>query len=550
MLGYKIYFCDKKPDVASVEPKSIIFKPMDSGWNDFGFKCKYSYYIVEGDKSADVAGSLFLGFVGEHENIVSMQVKTDGALCSADDFPPFFTLQGEMSDYRSFVAKHDVEDADKLLSAMNDMVVARQEVDRDDWYAAALKSEVFSLAFMRDSGRFFAFHNADSVLGGLKGEDFSRISSQFRLEYNLSGFSSAHCFDLNFDLKSILPKRINVLIGRNGLGKSQALNFMVQSLLGDGEYFVDRHNGRPMISRVLAIATPGETLNTFPAERSNRGIEYKRLVLDRNYKSETSRSFSQLCVQLARNEGDIGEQTRWKLFVNSLACLSGYENIVLPVDGIITAQNSNIFTVDDQKYIQLKELARGGEQAKLELWGGISRQASPSKYLDGIICPLSSGQLAFIKFAVQACLFIENGSLVLLDEPETHLHPNYISEFVRLLDRLLEATGSVAVIATHSAYFVREVPRSQVLVFKQSEVGGVDVQNPRLKTFGADIGSISYFVFEDEISNILVEELVEKLPSDTEERFAVLEELKEELSSEVLMYLRRSLAEGEQSEKD
>ncbi|MHC5791870.1 AAA family ATPase, partial [Streptococcus pyogenes] len=76
--------------------------------------------------------------------------------------------------------------------------------------------------------------------------------------------------------------------------------------------------------------------------------------------------------------------------------------------------------------------------------------------------PLSSGQLSFFKFALLACLHIENGSFVLLDEPETHLHPSMISDFITLLDNILERTGSYALIATHSTYFVREVAREQV----------------------------------------------------------------------------------------
>lgn len=161
--------------------------------------------------------------------------------------------------------------------------------------------------------------------------------------------------------------------------------------------------------------------------------------------------------------------------------------------------------------------------------------------LNSNIFPLSSGQLAFIKFLVQACLFVENGTLVLLDEPETHLHPNFISKFVRVLDRLLKLTGSIAIIATHSAYFVREVPKKQVLVFKEDTHGHVDIQNPRLKTFGADVGAISYFVFEDEITNALVEDILENFPKNLDEQTKFLHELKDELSSDVMMYICRKL---------
>ncbi|MBF4349710.1 AAA family ATPase, partial [Vibrio anguillarum] len=80
-------------------------------------------------------------------------------------------------------------------------------------------------------------------------------------------------------------------------------------------------------------------------------------------------------------------------------------------------------------------------------------------------------------------------SFVLLDEPETHMHPNMIADFVGLLDQLLEDTGSQALIATHSAYFVREISREQVHVLLKNESDEISIVSPRLRTFGADIES-------------------------------------------------------------
>ena len=397
---------------------------------------------------------------------------------------------------------------------------------------------------------FFAFHNADSVLHGLEGDSFSIISTEFSLSYELAGFSEHHHFDMNFETDSILPKRISVLIGRNGLGKSQALHTIVSSLMKGDERFCDRELGRPMISRLLAIATPGETVNTFPQERVNKRIQYRRLILNRSSRAKLSKGFGDLCVQLARSEESIGDNNRWMLFKDSIQVFPDIKNIVIPLAKDPSVSASHVLRVKGKCYIPLLKLNSGGEQARLEVQGAIVSNANPMVSIYGDIFPLSSGQLAFIKFIVQACLFVENGTLVLLDEPETHLHPNFISEFIRILDRLLKLTGSIAVIATHSAYFVREIPRTQVLVFKRSLDGQVDIQNPRLKTFGADVGAISYFVFEDEITNGLVEDLLKQFPQTQEDRRSLLSELETELSSDVGMYLRRKLKMEVVSEGD
>lgn len=75
-------------------------------------------------------------------------------------------------------------------------------------------------------------------------------------------------------------------------------------------------------------------------------------------------------------------------------------------------------------------------------------------------------------------MHIENGSLLLIDEPETHLHPNFISLIISALHKILTATGSYSIISTHSVYIVREVPQDQVIILERGEKNNV-VQNNR-----------------------------------------------------------------------
>jgi energy-coupling factor transporter ATP-binding protein EcfA2 len=158
---------------------------------------------------------------------------------------------------------------------------------------------------------------------------------------------------------------------------------------------------------------------------------------------------------------------------------------------------------------------------------------------DSKLVPLSSGQLTFIRFAANACLHIENGTMVLIDEPETHLHPNYVSDFIRLLDTLLAQTGSFAILATHSAYFVREVTRSQVIVLRQVADNRVETVSPRLKTLGADIGEISHFVFEDTYFGSLLAQVRDNLAERPNQAPKILKLLEGEVSTEALMSLQR-----------
>lgn len=79
------------------------------------------------------------------------------------------------------------------------------------------------------------------------------------------------------------------------------------------------------------------------------------------------------------------------------------------------------------------------------------------------------------------------------------------------MDALLEATGSAAIIATHSVYFVREVFREQVTVLSVDSENLVQAQRPKLRTFGAEVGAISYFVFGEDEPSKLAEEVERRL---------------------------------------
>jgi predicted ATP-binding protein involved in virulence len=67
---------------------------------------------------------------------------------------------------------------------------------------------------------------------------------------------------------------------------------------------------------------------------------------------------------------------------------------------------------------------------------------------------------------------------------------------IDILYRLLQATGSIAIIATHSSYVVREVTRESVKVMSLEE-RALSIDTPRMQTFGASIDTISQFVFGD-----------------------------------------------------
>lgn len=540
---FQVRFASKE-----IMPRSgqVIIYPENDGWNDFGFhiNCRFKAASVVSDGA--LSGKLFLGFIpswGEGKPTQEEQLYDGSSLpsvlreldrdeCGPEDLEQFFTMLPDMATYRGVVSTFGVQESDRLLRSMHDLVVSRDT--KNTWFEKAIGTEVFSRGFMRNSEPFFAFHNADSVLSGVVDEDLSAVSKSIDLSFSLEGFSNRHEIGFRFGSEDVIPRRINVLIGKNGLGKSQVLKAFCRAALGyedKGVKFRDHDTGsdRPMISRILAVATPGETGNTFPVERKKtQKLYYRRLQLTRNGRSKLSNSIGASLVQLVRRREAIGESDRWDIFVESLAK-------VLPVEALVIPTRKG-------RSIRLLDLAEWeGEQATLDKWSNVDLSSDPKIRVRGSAFPLSSGQLTYFKFALLCSLYIENGSFVLMDEPETHMHPNMISDFVDLLDNLLEKTGSQAVLATHSAYFVREVPRQQVHVFQAEGDRSINIGKPRLSTFGATLDSISQFVFNEDVEVRLTEKIFDNAKEMTFEQ--VDEQLGGEISLAALMDLKRRFEE-------
>jgi ABC-type transporter Mla maintaining outer membrane lipid asymmetry ATPase subunit MlaF len=129
----------------------------------------------------------------------------------------------------------------------------------------------------------------------------------------------------------------------------------------------------------------------------------------------------------------------------------------------------------------------------------------------------------------------------LFDEPETHLHPAFISQFVMLLDTLLEQTGSAAIIATHSVYFVREAFEDQVKVLRSGPDREIVIEEPVLRTFGADVGTISWFVFGEDKPSRLARSVEERIAEDADSWDQVYKEYKADLSLDLLGEIRAEI---------
>lgn len=539
--GFRVIFGKRKSNQPQLTGGTILITPSGDDWNDFGLRTRVEVYICFSDDKEYFYTSAFIGFITNSDKEPNGTLRleeilqgTDRIELAATDSHRFFTMLPSMEEYRQLVKNFGTRHAVEALKAMKDIVALDEFKSTANWLDLATESQVFLKSFLRNSESYYAFKNAGSILRGLAMESFGKLSETIDINFRLPGRKNSHELRFKFSHDSELPKRISVIIGKNGVGKSQALGRIVRASLGGEDTLTDGRTGeRVLVNRILAFAPTNEAGSVFPGDRRKRPkIWYKRFSLNRVGRLRKGAGVADQIIQVARSEQYIGRLSRWSIFLNALKAVDNWQELALPV-------------IDShQECIALKELRRGGEQQVIENFASIDLRREPMRIINDVGYPLSSGEISFVRFAAQASLHVENGSLLLLDEPETHLHPNFVSQFVSLLDKLLAMTGSVAIIATHSAYFVREVFREQVSVLRTDADGYVSVERPTLRTFGADVGAISYFVFGEDEPSRLTTEVEKKLLGRFSTWGDLYSKYKDELSLEVLGSLRESLEEG------
>ena len=154
---------------------------------------------------------------------------------------------------------------------------------------------------------------------------------------------------------------------------------------------------------------------------------------------------------------------------------------------------------------------------------------------------LSSGHKIVLLSISRLVEYVEERTLVLLDEPEAHLHPPLLAAFVRALSDLLFNRNGVAIIATHSPVVLQEVPKTCVWKLRRHGFNAKS-ERPEIETFGENVGVLTREVFGLEVTQSgfhkMVSEAVQQNPLFEE----VLEKFNNQLGAEAQLIIRALIA--------
>jgi ABC-type cobalamin/Fe3+-siderophores transport system ATPase subunit len=339
---------------------------------------------------------------------------------------------------------------DAVLEALRDIAM------RPSLAADFEPTSAFRNAMMRENGAHRARRFGRAWATGQ--ETNEKLS--FRYSAVIEGADAPVEVKIAFDGKDRVPGRIVSIIGRNAVGKTRFLASLGEDLAqisrSSAERLAEREerfpDGRPLFTRIVAISYSAfDRFKRPPADASSSYV-YCGIRSDKGGLSRTS-----LIETYRRNQDRIrtrGLQSDWTRYMRT-----------------ILGDLSDSLT------------------ASLE-----AEIAEPAKD-DKALSLLSSGQSILAHFVTALLAWIQPNTLVLFDEPETHLHPNAVASLFLVLSDILQSFDSYAVIATHSPVVIQEIPAKRVLVFQRTD--NVTVAAPLLlESFGESVTELTRHVFE------------------------------------------------------
>lgn len=396
-----------------------------------------------------------------------------------------FCSLGQSLNYYTNLKSALPNDYRRVLKRLNDLAifedVQQQFADR----------EGVRRFLLRDSGSEKAFHEAKRVLdtGRLNRKNMS-FSYAARVPY----FSDQVRINFNFTEQKNRPYRINVLIGKNGTGKTQILVRLANEISGLTETSESQQKiffgPRPLFDKVISISY--SAFDRFHKRPNDLFAEYQ----DESYV---------YC----------GLQTESKL----LTLKELKQQFELSLHTIVQKGRVRLW-----REIVIELLGREF------FWKGEYTQWR-SKSLD-----FSSGQNILLCTITEVVAKIEEESLILFDEPELHLHPNAIASMMRTFYKLLESFNSYAIFATHSPLVVQETPSAYVHVLNRID-DTLMVSKPQLECFGENVTNITNEIFDVSSSEsnykTVLERLSRKMPYEE-----VLDLFDGKLSFHAMIYLK------------
>lgn len=477
-----------------------------NSWDDaFKFETSYTLHYFDSKGIQHEIGPLKIGEFGMGADQRTARIeKTFDRLSTK-----FFSL-GQTSEYYQNIYKLRRSERRKILNGLRDFTTD------DRLFSRAQKEPVTRLSLLRFVSTLTVKEQFKRILtGGL-------TLSKFHFKYQYPKEQTTRSSSLEFEVvpNSNPPTNIHVVIGGNGVGKTRLMNNMASSLLGkrssqQGRFKVIGTSDNDDLFANLVYVTFSAFDKTGPTAQSKAHSQSKikfsyvglRKVDENASLSAAPKDLTMLTDEFVESAIACASPLRFDRWQKALKML----------------ETDIVFKESD-----IRDFPNTTSKWAIEQWARKSFE------------PLSSGHKIVLLSITKLVEKVEERTLVLLDEPEVHLHPPLLSAFTRALSDLVINRNGVAIIATHSPVVLQEVPRS--CVWKLRKVGKVAIaERLEIETFGENVGLLTQEVFGLEVTQAGFHRLLQRAADDHNDLESALSSFKNELGQEARAILRTML---------
>ncbi len=485
VLPYPNMAIDKFIDKLEVDKDkpSCHFLLVADNWDDFNHKTNFGLIYFDNGKKH------FIDEIKIGSNKNKITIKTLPV--------EFYSLD------ESFVSLGQSENYYKRLSKLfGKMITSVLYSLKDAAFFSEISDEfedlnVFKYSLIREDEAERIHRIAKPMIRGVDLENLYSFKYQFLPKYA----DAAVSVPFNFSADNYLPQRIIALIGKNGAGKTQLLTSLPLEMAKDNSEALVPY--KPIYSKIIAVSY--STFDNFELPKKTSDFNYVYCGLrDDQGNIRTKQGQLQKFHNTWKKIDKLKRLDKWKKVI------SNFLEIEL-IDLFI--KNS---PEDPQKLYFDK---KGFSQARNSL---------------------SSGQSIVLFVISEIVANIRLDSLLLFDEPETHLHPNAISQLMNGIAELVSEFESYCIIATHSPIIIQEMFSRDVLVISREE-NIPSVKNIGIESFGENLSIITEEVFGNRTIPKFYETTIKRLVKRFKTYDRVLEIMKNgnlPLSLNVRLYLQ------------
>lgn len=373
-------------------------------------------------------------------------VKDDGLPDTFEHLPSEFCTLGQEPDYYSGIKGACPENYMSVFVALRDAAVFSQ-IDDD------FKNSPYYGCLVRADSAERNLREARLIMEGVNIADRYSFDYRFKPPYSDDEVTFSFAFR---HLQQCLSRRMYAIIGKNGVGKTQFISNLPRDLssMSDGRF----SPRKPLLSKVISFSE--SNFDNFKEADSNARLNYIHCGMVKQGKEiNIPKTKGELTSELLRAFGKVKQSGRTKHLREVLRGLLNEEILSL----LFTSNGANGYKFREYDFPELMKKMSSGESVMLYMF-----------------CMLEAE--------------MRYDSLILLDEPETHLHPNAMSELICALDDILFEYESCCIMVTHSPLIVRELSSDCVYVMER-EGNALAVRKPRVETIGCNLTTLTDDIF-------------------------------------------------------